>query len=100
MIKFAELSAHKPSVRKELSAPAPKPSNTIADVRRPTVRSTRESYNSYQRGLMARRRADAKADQLALAEIDGLVVLMSDSAADADIERQREADRARAGQAT
>ncbi len=64
------------------------PSNIIENVRRADaapVRSTRESYNTYQRKLMAARRAMAKADQARLA---------TDAEADAEIERQRCAEKA------
>jgi hypothetical protein len=54
-------------IRVETITPKPATSNGIENVRR-SVRSTRESYNAYQRDLMARRRASAKADQVALAE--------------------------------
>ncbi len=55
-------------IRIETITPTPAAaSKGIENVRR-SVRSTRESYNAYQRDLMARRRASAKADQVALAE--------------------------------
>ena len=58
-------------IRMEGITPKPEASNRIENVRRSDtapVRSTRESYNAYQRNLMARRRANAKADQIALAK--------------------------------
>ena len=64
-------------IRIETIAPEPvkaaasnAPSNRIENVRRPaatSIRSTRESYNAYQRRLMAARRALAKVDQARLA---------------------------------
>jgi hypothetical protein len=72
------------------ATPSNTASNRIENVRRSDaapIRSTRESYNAYQRKLMAARRALTKADQARLA---------TDAEADAEIERQRRAEKASA----